>query len=149
MSNRTLGRLLPSPVALSALKDGEDPQPKRADGFVASRREHRITFEKEEHMSFVQLVKFRSKPGTDFAALDRKWVEQVGRAPNSGWQRSISFQNSSDPNELYEIVWFESEEKARASEKSPQHLALLEEMMASSDGEPSFVDLTLHFEAER
>jgi hypothetical protein len=100
-------------------------------------------------MSFVQLVKFRSKPGTDFAALDRKWIEEVGRSPESGWERSMSFRSSSDPNEVYEIVWFESEEKARASEKSAKHQALLEEMMAITEGEPTFVDLSPQSEDAR
>ena len=100
-------------------------------------------------MSFVQLVKFRAKPGADVISVDRKWVEKIGRAPDSGWERSMSFRSTSDPNECYEIVWFESEEKARASENSPAHLALLEEMMAVADGPPTFVDLTPQFEDSR
>jgi hypothetical protein len=46
-------------------------------------------------------------------------------------------------------VGFESEERARAGEKSQQHLALLEKIMAVSDGEPTLVDLAPQFEAGR
>ena len=92
---------------------------------------------------WAQLVKMRARDGTDekMRDLERQWEDQVGRGTDSGWVRSLALRNARDPNEVYALVYFESEEKARANEQNPQHLAFIEQMMSLADGEPEYVDL--------
>jgi hypothetical protein len=40
------------------------------------------------------------------------------------------------------VTFFETEEKARANERSPRHLQLLSELLQLVDGQPDYVDLT-------
>jgi quinol monooxygenase YgiN len=84
------------------------------------------------------------KPGSEeqLEQLGRRWEEEVDRGTDSGWLEGHVFRNANDPNEWYQVVYFESEEKARRNERSPKHQQLLEPMMALMDGEPEFVDLT-------
>lgn len=91
---------------------------------------------------WAQMVKFRvAEENADrMQRLDDRWNEEVGRGTDSGWLRSIVLQNANDPQELFELVFFESEEKARANEKTPKHVALVEEMMALASS-VDFVDL--------
>ena len=42
------------------------------------------------------------------------------------------FRSAADPEELYEVVYFESEEKARANGRKPSHRELLGQMIESS-----------------
>ena len=53
--------------------------------------------------------------------LDGQWTEEIGRGTDSGWVRSITLRSDKDPQEWYELVFFESEAKARANEKTPKH----------------------------
>lgn len=98
---------------------------------------------------WAQLVKFRVKAGSEAAveALDRDWIEQVGRTPGSGWVKTISLSNRNDHGECYELVIFESEEKARASETSSAHQEILPRMAELAEGEPEFIDLDVRMEA--
>jgi quinol monooxygenase YgiN len=93
---------------------------------------------------WAQLVKMRVKPGTEerLQELDQQWQEQVGRGTDSGWVRSLTFRNANNSNEWYEVVYFESEAKARANERGTKHLEIVEQMMALIDGQPEYVDLT-------
>jgi antibiotic biosynthesis monooxygenase (ABM) superfamily enzyme len=94
---------------------------------------------------WIQIIKTRLKPGKDaeFAALgdQLKALEQ----PGSGLIRSTATRDQKDPNTVYMIVTFESEEKARAREQDPRRQAGLEpvrELMAQIfDGPPDFIDL--------
>lgn len=92
---------------------------------------------------WAQLVKGRIKDG-DFEKLQelgQQWEEQVGRGTDSGWMRSLYLRNANDPNELYELVYFESEDKARANERTPRHLEMVSQLGALFEGQPEFVDL--------
>jgi hypothetical protein len=100
--------------------------------------------DKGEGRMWAQLIKMRVKEGDvdRLQAINRHWEDQVGRGTDSGWLRSLFFQSAADPREWYEITYFESEEKARANERSQRHLELLGQMTQLIDGEPEYVDLT-------
>ena len=93
---------------------------------------------------WAQLIKWRIKPGTEeqILRLSAQWDEEVGRGTDSGWQETHIFHTAGNPNEWYELVYFESEEKARRSERDAKHQKLLEALLALMNGEPEFVDLT-------
>ena len=93
---------------------------------------------------WAQLVKMRVQPGNDerFQQIGQQWEEQVGRGTDSGWVRTLLFRNANDPNEYYQVVFFESEEKARANERNQKHQGLLQQWLALAAGPPEYVDLT-------
>lgn len=99
---------------------------------------------------WAQLMKFRVAEGNEdeLQRLDRKWMQEIGRGTDSGWVRSIMLRSDKDPQEWYELVFFESEAKARANEKTPEHEALVKQMMAIAEG-IDFVDLTPVNESQR
>jgi quinol monooxygenase YgiN len=94
---------------------------------------------------WTQIIKTRLRPGKDAelkALLDQlKAIEQ----PGSGLVRSTAARDQKDPNTVYLIVTFESEEKARAREKDERRQAGLqsarETMAEIFDGPPEFIDL--------
>jgi quinol monooxygenase YgiN len=96
---------------------------------------------------WAQIIKTRVKPGSDAdiaILLDQlKAVEQ----PDSGLIRSTAMRDQNDPDTLYMMVVFDSEESARAREKDPRRepgLAAAHETMGRIlDGAPEFVDLTV------
>jgi len=91
---------------------------------------------------WAHLVKFRIKEGNEdrLAQIDERWNEEVGRGTESGWVRSLILRSTRNPRDWYELVYFESEEKARANERSEKHLALVTEMQQLSES-IEFVDL--------
>jgi quinol monooxygenase YgiN len=93
---------------------------------------------------WAQLIKMRVREGEidRFLEVNRQWEEQVGRGTDSGWERSIYLQSTGAPREWYEIAYFESEEKARANEQTPQHLELLRQLAELIEGHPEYADLT-------
>lgn len=102
---------------------------------------------------WAQLIKTRVKPGSgDRVAelLERlRSIEQ----PDSGLLRSTAMVDQSDPNVLYMMVVFDSEEQARAREQDPRRTeglqaarALMEEIL---DGPREFVDLEVVEETTR
>ena len=94
---------------------------------------------------WTQIIKTRLKPGKDAelaALMDQlKAIEQ----PNSGLVRSTAARDQKDPNTIYMIVTFESEERARAREQDERRqegLQAARQMMAEMfDGPPEFIDL--------
>ena len=92
---------------------------------------------------WAQLVKARVKEGSleKLQELGHQWEEQVGRGTDSGWERIFVLRNANDPNEVYQLVYFESEDKARANERSSQHQEIVSQLSALMDGEPEYVDL--------
>ena len=93
---------------------------------------------------WAQLVKTKVQPGNEeeLQRLNEQWEEQVGRGTDSGWMRSLFFRSATNPDEWYELVYFESEEKARANERSQRHQEILQQIMPLIDGQPEYVDLT-------
>ena len=94
---------------------------------------------------WAQLIKTHLKPGMEseyVALMDQlKAIEQ----PGSGLVRSIAMRDAKDPETVYMMVMFESEEKARAREKDPRRTeglqAVGQAMAQIFDAEPQFVDL--------
>ena len=56
-------------------------------------------------------------------------------------RRIFLFRNANDPREWHEVVSFESEQKARANERSQKHHELLGQMLPLIDGQPEYMDL--------
>jgi quinol monooxygenase YgiN len=96
---------------------------------------------------WAQLITTRLKAGheNDLPRLAEQLraVEQ----PGSGLVRSIAMQDQKDPSQVYMLVVFESEERARARESDPRRQeglqAARETMAEIFDGAPQFVDLTV------
>src|SRR5579862_4418450 len=92
---------------------------------------------------WAQLVKMRvpESKRQGLISLDDRWAREVGGRPGTGWKRSYLLQNQDSANEYFVLVVFDSEEQARANEQTPEHLALIDEMMATVEGQPEFVNL--------
>lgn len=93
---------------------------------------------------WAQLIKSRIKPGRE-EELHRIQEEISARARegDTGWLRSITLKNQRDPGEFYSLVIFESEEKARERERSPEQQEVVQRIQAFMDGPPEFVDLNV------
>jgi hypothetical protein len=95
--------------------------------------------------SWAQLVKMRLKPGKDVAWLGERLraIEQ----PGSGLLRTLVMRDQKDPHQVYVLVVFDSEERARARERDPRRqegLRAVEAMLADRLAGPrEFVDLTV------
>jgi len=96
---------------------------------------------------WAQIIKTRVKPGSeaDVAVLidQLKAAEQAG----SGLIRSTAMRDQKDPDALYMMVVFDSEESARAREQDPRRepgLAAARETMGRIfEGAPEFIDLNV------
>ena len=96
---------------------------------------------------WAQLIKMRVKPGKEqdlpslFEQLD------ASEQPGSGLLRTMAMQDQNDPSQVYALVVFESEEKAREREQDPRRQEALASAQATMtevfDGQPEFVDLTV------
>lgn len=96
---------------------------------------------------WTQIIKTRVKPGTD-AEVEALMNEfKSHEQPNSGLIRSTLARDTKDPDILYMIVTFESEEKARIREQDPARqdgLAKAHQIMSEIfDGPPEFIDLNV------
>ena len=67
---------------------------------------------------WAQLIKMRVKPGKDIAELNKQI--QAAEQPGSGLVRSLMMHDQKDPSQVYGLVVFESEEKAREREQDPR-----------------------------
>jgi len=96
---------------------------------------------------WAQLIKARLRPGRD--AELAKLFEQLRaiEQPGSGLLHSTAMRDQKDPSELYLLVVFESEAKAREREGDVRREEGLKEARAIMaelfDGPPQFVDLTV------
>jgi quinol monooxygenase YgiN len=94
---------------------------------------------------WAQVIKFRLKPGNDDGLLRLADQLQAIEQPGSGLVRSTAMRDQKDPNSIYFLVVFESEEKARAREDDPRRqegLAAARATMAEIfEGAPEFIDL--------
>lgn len=92
---------------------------------------------------WAQLLKFQVRPGTA-DELDEIYQEvDAQTGPETGWVRSYSLRNRKNPDKVYALVIFDSEEKARAYEQSPEQAKLIERTGELMDGTPEFVDFDL------
>jgi len=101
---------------------------------------------------WAQLMRTTMRPGLDAAeAADRIRAvhEQVRAAEQegSGLVRTLVMQDQRDPREVYALVVFESEEKARVRERDPrrgEQLGAARTAMADLyEGAPDFTDLVV------
>ena len=94
---------------------------------------------------WAQLIKMRLKPGNDTAELDKQI--RAAEQPGSGLVRTLIMHDQKDPGQVYALVVFESEDKARAREQDPRRHEALQAaraMMADIfDGPPEFTDLSV------
>ena len=92
---------------------------------------------------WAQLIKMQLKPGNDTAELDKQL--RAAEQPGSGLVRTLVMHDQKDPSQVYALVVFESEDKARAREQDPRRqegLQAARAMMADIfDGPPEFTDL--------
>jgi len=96
---------------------------------------------------WTQIIKTRVKPGKE-AELETLMDEfKSHEQPGSGLVRSTTARDQNDPDILYMIVTFESEEKARLREQDParqEGLANARQIMADIfEGPPEFIDLNV------
>jgi hypothetical protein len=96
---------------------------------------------------WAQLVKMRLKPEREG---DLPGILEQLRAleqPGSGLLRSTTMRDQKDPSQVYTLVVFESEEKARAREQDPARQEGLKSVQAAMadvfDGPPEFVNLAV------
>ncbi|HEX6509554.1 MAG TPA: antibiotic biosynthesis monooxygenase [Chloroflexota bacterium] len=94
---------------------------------------------------WAQLIRVRLKPGED-EGLQRVYQQlQATEQEGSGLVRSTLMRDQNDPNAIYMLVVFESEEKARERERDPRREEALQEVRAPMaeiyDGPPAFTDL--------
>jgi quinol monooxygenase YgiN len=98
-------------------------------------------------LMWAQLIKTRVTPGKE-ADLARAFEQmRAAEQAGSGLMRTSVMRDQKDPNWMYLLVVFESEEKARAREQDPRRReglqaanAILAEVF---DGPPEFVDLSV------
>ena len=94
---------------------------------------------------WAQLITMRLKPGNDTAELDKQI--RAAEQPGSGLVRTLVMHDQKDPCQVYTLVVFQSEDKARAREQDPRRHEALQAaraMMADIfDGPPQFTDLTV------
>jgi quinol monooxygenase YgiN len=94
---------------------------------------------------WAQLIKVRLKPDKDTAELNKQL--RAAEQPGSGLVRTLMMHDQNDPTQVYALVVFESEEKARAREQDPRRqetLQAVRAMMANIyDSPPEFTDLTV------
>lgn len=94
---------------------------------------------------WAQLIKMQLKPDNDTAELDKQL--RAAEQPGSGLVRTLVMHDQKDPSQVYALVVFDSEEKARAREQDPRRQEALQAaraMMADSfDRPPEFTDLTV------
>jgi heme-degrading monooxygenase HmoA len=94
---------------------------------------------------WAQLMKMSLKPEKeqDLAGVFEQL--QALEQPGSGLLRTMTMRDQSDPSQVYVLVVFESEEKARAREQDPRRQEGLKPAQAALaevlDGAPEFVDL--------
>ena len=99
---------------------------------------------------WAQLIKSRVKPGKEQEArnLPQEFETQAAGA-TPPWVSITNAVNQNNPNETYTLVIFESEEKARENERSPEQAKRVERMMEVFEGRPEFVDLEVLYHGSR
>jgi hypothetical protein len=94
---------------------------------------------------WAQLVRMRLKPGNDTAEMIKEI--RAAEQPDSGLVRALMMHDQADPDHVYSLVVFESEEKARAREQDPRRQERLEAARAIMadifEGAPEFTDLVV------
>jgi antibiotic biosynthesis monooxygenase (ABM) superfamily enzyme len=97
---------------------------------------------------WAQIIKARIKPGkeAEIRQLESEFEARSG-TQNNGWIKSIGLRNQNDPSEYFDIVFFESEERARANEQSPEQNEMYARLQSMFDGAPQFTDCEVVYES--
>lgn len=94
---------------------------------------------------WAQLQKVSSRPERQAELLGVFEQLQAIEQADSGLSRTLVMRSRADPNLVYVLVLFDSEEKARAREQDPRRQQGLERIRAALgdvlDGPPEFFDL--------
>ena len=94
---------------------------------------------------WAQLQKVSTKPEKEAELLDVFEQVRALEQADSGLLKTMVMRSQADPTQVYVLVVFESEEKARAREQDPRRQPGLESIRAAMgdvlDGPPEFFDL--------
>ncbi|HVC71919.1 MAG TPA: antibiotic biosynthesis monooxygenase [Acidimicrobiales bacterium] len=94
---------------------------------------------------WAQMISMRLKPGKDDQIPGLHEQLRAAEQPGSGLLRTMAMRDQKDPSRIYNLVIFESEEKARQREQDPRRQKDLEAIRATMaeifEGAPEFVDL--------
>jgi quinol monooxygenase YgiN len=96
---------------------------------------------------WAQLIRMSVKPDHDQDLANVLEQIHATEQPDSGLLRSITMRDQADPSQIYTLVLFESEERARAREADPRRdegLANVRALMAELfEGPAEFTNLTV------
>jgi heme-degrading monooxygenase HmoA len=94
---------------------------------------------------WAQLQRSTSKPEKQSELLNVFEELRAIEQPGSGLRRTLVMRSQTDPTQVFVLVLFDSEEKARARERDPRRQGGLERIRAALpavlDGPPEFFDL--------
>jgi quinol monooxygenase YgiN len=100
---------------------------------------------------WAQLIQARLKPGKDAELAELIDQLKATEEPGSGLLRSTAMRDQKDPQSVYFMVVFDSEESGRAREQDSrrqERLAPARELMAQIfEGPPEFTDLDVATES--
>jgi quinol monooxygenase YgiN len=100
---------------------------------------------------WAQLQKVSTKPERQAELLDVFEQLRAIEQADSGLERTLVMRSQADPNLVYVLVLFDSEEKARAREQDPRRQQGLQRIRAAMggvlDGPPEFFDLDVVLDA--
>jgi quinol monooxygenase YgiN len=94
---------------------------------------------------WAQLQKINTKPERESDLLDVLDQIRAIEQEDSGWLKTMVMRSRADPQLVFVLVLFDSEEKARAREKDPRRQQGVQAIRAAMgdvlDGPPEFFDL--------
>lgn len=94
---------------------------------------------------WAQLQRVRSSPEREAELLDIFERLSALEQPDSGLVKTMVMRSQGDPSEVFVLVLFESQEKARAREQDPRRRQGLQDIRAGMsdilDSPPEFFDL--------
>ncbi len=89
-------------------------------------------------MKYGTIAKYKVKPGHS-----EEFVKEMGRfeeSPPAGWQHATVFRSTTDPNEIWVSIVFESEQAYKSSAGSPEMDREYRAMLQHLAGEPEWHD---------
>lgn len=92
---------------------------------------------------WAQLIKSRMKPGSEaeFSRIREGLRARISQRP--GLIRSVTMQSQGDPQEIYTLIVFESEEQAREGERALSQDPFFQQIRDLGEGTPEYVDLNV------
>ena len=98
---------------------------------------------------WAQIIKSRMKPEFEDQAEQIQRQAEENNTVREGWLRTIVMRDQHNPDEVYTLIVFESEEAARRGEQTPEVQAIAQKMQQLADGPPEFIDLDVLFDRSR